>query len=118
MTDLSSEAKEKIDKLKKAYVGSFPEKTRELETLWQALQSNEYSEDNLIKLAASCHKLAGSSGSYEFSEISRAAHSVEMYCQNDFTSMDQKKAHIIELKHLYMRLVKLLGNTENLLGGA
>lgn len=118
MTELSSDAKEKIDKLKKAYVDSFPEKTRELDTLWQALQINEHSEDNLIKLAALCHKLAGSSGSYEFSKISRAAHSVERYCQNDFSSMDQKKAHIIELKYRYMRLVKLMENTEYLLGSA
>lgn len=118
MTDLSSDAKQKIDKLKKAYVDSFPEKIRELDKLWRALQSNEHSEYNLIKLAALCHKLAGSSGSYEFSEISRAAHSVELYCQNDFSSMDQKKAHIIELKHLYMSLVKLLENTEYLLGSA
>lgn len=110
MSDLSPEAKIKIDKLKKAYVESFPEKIRDLHALWHGVQTNEYLEDNLISFAAFCHKLAGSSGSYEFPEISRAAQAVEMSCQNDFLNMDLKKAHISELKQSYVNLVGLLEN--------
>lgn len=106
MPDLSTDAKRKIDQLKKAYIDSFPEKTKQLQILWQCMQSEGYSKNNLTELAAFCHKLAGSSGSYEFQEISRAAHSVEMSCHCDFSSMEQDKAELNELKQRYLDLVK------------
>jgi HPt (histidine-containing phosphotransfer) domain-containing protein len=108
MSDLSAEAKRKIDKLNKAYVGSFPEKRSQLQVLWKNLQRNEFSKVALMELAALCHKIAGSSGSYDYMDLSQAAHSVEEYCLNGFSNINKPETSIAELKTRYLKLIKLL----------
>jgi HPt (histidine-containing phosphotransfer) domain-containing protein len=112
MPDLSAEAKRKIDKLNKAYLDSFPEKRSELQVLWKNLQSNEYSKAALTELAAFCHKIAGSAGSYNYLDISQSAHSVEEYCHNGFSNIDLRKASVIELKTRYLNLAELLNSAK------
>jgi len=89
-------------------VESFPSKISELQTLWAPLQNETFSKDALIELAAFCHKIAGSSGSYEFLEISQAANSVEEYCHSGFSNTDQNAGEFMELHKRYQVLIELL----------
>ncbi len=108
MPELSVEAQKKVDKLKKAYLNSFPEKLNQLQLLWERTENKGYLEGDLNELAAFCHKLAGSSGSYGLLEISQAARSIEQYCHDGFSSVGLNKASIDELRALYINLVKRL----------
>ncbi len=108
MPDLSVDAKRKIAKLKKAYLDSFPDKIRQLQALWKSLEINKYSQASMSELAVFCHKLAGSSGSYELLEVSQAANLVEIYCNNHFSKLEENEACVIELNSRYLELVKVL----------
>ena len=66
--------------LKQAYITSFPEKIQQLEQCWQNIQSSQFSNNEIEVMRALSHKIAGSSGSYEFIEISHAANELEHLC--------------------------------------
>lgn len=90
MTELSAEAKQKVLALKQAYIDSLPEKIQQLEKYWQSIQSNQFKLNDIEQLRGYCHKIAGSSGSYELQEISHAAHRLEKLCVNEKLSDEVK----------------------------
>jgi len=111
MTDLSAEALQKVRELKKSYINSFPEKILHLESCWQKIEVDGYSIESLEALRKICHKIAGSSGSYEFFEISKMAAYIEEKCINmSEVEVDNLQTRQSELKGCYMSLVKLLKN--------
>ena len=83
MSELSSDAKQKVLELKRAYINSFPDKIQQLEICWKKIQSSQFAENELDELRAACHKIAGSSGSYELLDISHAAHELEKLCATE-----------------------------------
>lgn len=109
MSELSPEAMQKVHELKKSYINSFPEKILYLENCWQNIEAENYSADTLEVLRKTCHKIAGSSGSYEILEISQAAKIIEQLCLK--VKRDGLKVAINSqtgLKGHYVTLLKLL----------
>jgi len=79
MSELSAEAQRKILELTQVYIRSFPEKIAQLEASWIVLEREDFSSNSLAELNKICHKIAGSSGSYQLHEISSAAKAVEQF---------------------------------------
>ena len=73
MTELSAEAQTKLKGLRQDYLVSLPEKTKQLVTCWDSNDLNE--------LYIQCHKIAGSSASFELPDISFAAKTLERLCK-------------------------------------
>ena len=88
MPELSTKAKEKLLELKQEYVRSFPEKIEEINECWN--------KNNLDELRMQCHKIAGSSASFEFPDVSFAAKTLEALCK---TRSDNNRAKSIQVKH-------------------
>ena len=108
MSDLSADAQQKVFELKRAYIESFPEKVISLESCWRNLEATRFSAIQLENLRKACHKIAGSSGSYEMLEISQVAKIIEQLCSNggeDIVNNDKSRS---ELKAHFQMLVKLL----------
>ena len=107
MSELSAGAKQKVLELKLAYISSFPGKIKQLEECWQSILSSQFAESELGVMRAVCHKLAGSSGSYELLDISRAAHDLEQLCVNE-KSNSHEDAPELGIESSYHALMKLM----------
>ena len=81
MPELSADAKQKVLELKRAYISSFADKIMHLEECWENIQTSQFAQNNVDELRSACHKIAGSSGSYELLDISHAAHELEQLCK-------------------------------------
>ena len=79
MKDLKPLENDKFERIREIYVESFPEKIQTLRQCWADLNSaQEYSEP-LSQLRTEVHKIAGSSGSHEFSNIHELAKTTETH---------------------------------------
>ena len=87
MSDLSTKAKYKLEELKLEYIASLQNKIEALET---CLSNNELDE-----LRMKCHKIAGSSASFDFPDISFAARTLEALCK---TRLENNRADQIVIK--------------------
>ena len=83
MSELSADAKQKVLELKQAYVRSFPGKIQHLEECWLNIQASQFADNDVEAMRSICHKIAGSSGSYDLPEVSRAARELEQICLNE-----------------------------------
>ncbi len=88
MSGLSSEAKSKLEELKKEYILSLPDKVKALEANWSA--------NELEMLRMKCHKIAGSSASFDLPDISFAARTLEALCK---TRLEHNRADKIDIKN-------------------
>ncbi len=84
MSDLSTQAKQKLQELKQEYVKSFPEKSEEIKNYWV--------KNDLNELQLQCHKLAGSAASFEIPDVSFAAKTLEALCK---TRLENNRADSI-----------------------
>ena len=73
MAELSAEAKAKLFELKKDYAANMPKKAARLKICWQ--------KNDLDDLRKQSHKIAGSSSSFEFPDVSFAAKTLEALCR-------------------------------------
>ena len=87
MSRLSAEAKSKLEELKQEYILSLPNKVKALEAYWN---TNE-----LEQLRMKCHKIAGSSASFDLPDISFAARTLEALCK---TRLEHNRAVKINIK--------------------
>lgn len=111
MSELSADAKQKVLVLKRAYISSLPDKIQQLELCWQKQQSGQFAENDLDELRALCHKIAGSSGSYELLDISHAAHQLEQLCANEKQG-SRGAVTEMEIEGSFHALMKLLQQQE------
>lgn len=110
MSDLSANAQQKVLELTKAYIGSFPEKINQLEGCWQNIEESKFAEEGLTELRSACHKIAGSSGSYNLLDISNAAKAVEHMSISSHWQQAEKKNREQDLKAGFQSLIGLLQN--------
>ncbi|MGH1537276.1 MAG: Hpt domain-containing protein [Gammaproteobacteria bacterium] len=108
MPELSIEAQQKVLELKKAYIDSFPNKITQLNTYWKNLEANHFSEDELAELRKVCHKIAGSSASYELMDISLAAKELELTCSSNHLDQERLSNRKSSLESHFQILVNLL----------
>lgn len=111
MPELSVDAKQKVLELKRAYISSFEDKIKHLEECWKNIQTSEFTQNDLDELRSACHKIAGSSGSYELLDISHAAHELEQLCKVERsaeTSGSQQSDTKVSIKDGYHLLVGLM----------
>ncbi|MEM7400831.1 MAG: Hpt domain-containing protein [Pseudomonadota bacterium] len=87
MSDLSTEAKYKLEELKQEYVSSLKNKVEALEA---CMKNNDLDE-----LRMKCHKIAGSSASFDLPDISFAARTLEALCK---TRLENNQAGKIDIK--------------------
>ncbi len=92
MSELSADAKEKLLELKKDYVVNLPNKTAQLKLSWN--------NNDLDDLRMQCHKIAGSSASFGFPDISFAAKTMEALCKTRIEHNQQVIATLEEDKTL------------------
>lgn len=108
MTELSAEAQTKLKELRKDYLLSLPEKTTQLVNCWD--------DNDLKELNIQCHKIAGSSASFELPDISFAAKTLEQLCKtrlkNNLTSNFVLK-NDLTLVNAYQVLLEILSRHEN-----
>ena len=108
MPELSIEAQQKVIELKKVYINSFPNKIKQLELCWKNIKSSLFSQSELEALRVACHKIAGSSGSYELLEISHAANELEQLCSFENLADPIKSNAELEIETNYQLLVRLM----------
>lgn len=82
MTDPAAELQEKLRLLAVAYAMQLPDKIKQIEQLWEQLQSG-WSEENVQMLHRMVHGLTGSGKTFGFSQLSQVAHGLE----NDLKDM-------------------------------
>ncbi len=108
MTDLSTNAKRKLEELKQDYVYSLPEKMLSLEQCWK--------NDDLDGLRMLTHKIAGSAASFGLPEISFAARTLESLCKTRQENQREKITEIEQdktLKNSYTVLMKAFEKNTN-----
>lgn len=71
-----AELQEKLHLLTEAYISKLPEKTQDIETMWQQLQ-NEWNTESLQKLHRKLHGLVGSSKTFGFRTLSQTSSLLE-----------------------------------------
>ena len=108
MPELSVDAQKKVFELKKAYIESFPSKIKQLELCWLNIKSSLFAQSELEALRVACHKIAGSSGSYELLEISHAAFELEQLCSFEYLVNQSKVIAEFEIEKNYQSLVRLM----------
>jgi len=77
MKDLKPLDDDKFERIREIYVESFPEKIQTLRACWASLTSADDHAELLSDLRVEVHKIAGSSGSHEFSNIHTLAKTTE-----------------------------------------
>ncbi|NQV54754.1 MAG: Hpt domain-containing protein [Rhodospirillales bacterium] len=85
MKDNNTELAERLEELKKSYVSQLDERISALESAWEiAVHSATQTErvDGVRKLNELSHKLAGSAGTFGFSELSKVASKIESHSEN------------------------------------
>ena len=87
MSDLSPEAKSKLEVLRQEYILDLPVKVEVLEKCWNS--------NALETLRMECHKIAGSSASFGLPDISFAAKTLEALCK---TRIEHRRAAISNIK--------------------
>ncbi len=70
---------EQIEELKQSYAAHLPEKMQQLQSLEKSLDENLTNFEALKELYQLTHKLAGSSASFGFTELSERAYELEMF---------------------------------------
>ena len=73
---------DKFEELKKKYTGSFGQKQKDIKSAWD--------ENNFKELESLLHKLAGSSGSYEFLKLSQLCRQAMKFINYNI-EIDEKK---------------------------
>ena len=107
MPELSEDAKQKVLALKRAYIDSLPEKIQQLRECWQRIESSQFAHHDVVELRGHCHKIAGSSGSYELPEIARAAHDLELLCASEYKDGSDSDVRL-RIEGVFHTLVKRL----------
>ena len=90
---------DKFEQLKKHYISSFEQKKVDLDGAWQ--------EKDIGRLESLLHKLAGSSGSYEFNHLSQLCRQ-SMECINESFEIVDKEQFESYLKALFAELDKYI----------
>ncbi len=108
MSNLSSDAQQKITKLKKSYIASLPDKLKTLENDWVNIVNQSFKLSDIESLRTISHKLAGSAGSYELIEISKSARAVEKACNEYLQSKTNEKNGIKNLTASYKNLINVI----------
>ena len=82
---------DKFEQLKKRYIFSFEQKKTDLNSAWN--------ENNIRNLESLLHKLAGSSGSYEFNHLSQLCRQSLECINKDFEIVDTElfESHLMAL---------------------
>lgn len=78
---------DKFEQLKQKYVGSFGQKQKDLNNAWE--------EKNFEALEGLLHKLAGSSGSYEFQALSVLCRKAMEQIDSSFIVASQDKLEMV-----------------------
>ena len=109
MTELSSEAQTKLKELRQEYLLSLPDKTEQLIDCWE--------KNGLNELYIQCHKIAGSSASFELPDISFAAQTLEKLCKTRLENNQTSKFILkndLTLVNAYTVLLEILSRHENI----
>ena len=86
---------DKFEKIKQKYLASFSKKQKDLQQAWSNRDISEL--QNLL------HKLAGSSGSYGFKELSQLCHQAMTFTRKDFDENKSKELQDV-LQKIYMAM--------------
>lgn len=104
MNDLAS-VQDKLKKLKERYVKSLPEKIADICYEWDLCKTNR--DISSSDFASHLHKLAGSAGMYEFSELGEIARTLELITIN---AEDRLPDEIITEINTHLSQLKLMIN--------
>jgi HPt (histidine-containing phosphotransfer) domain-containing protein len=67
-----------LAELRKGYAKQLPEKVQRIETLCEAFFTQAWEQERCATACRSAHSLAGSSGTYGFGELGKAAKTLEL----------------------------------------
>ncbi len=84
MSELSTQAKLKLEELRLEYLESLPEKIHSIEASWE--------NNDLDELRMQTHKIAGSAASFGLPELSFAARTFEALCK---TRLDNNRVSAV-----------------------
>lgn len=99
----------RFEVLKSKYHRTLGAKLAELDACWHECHGSKYAESCLSKLSVLAHRLAGSSGSYGYRELSDAAATLDKHIRRYRGEFDDER--IEELNAVYHRLHITLSNT-------
>ena len=108
MSSLSSNASQKINQLKVAYIESLSDKLADINSSWLEITNENDVDIQLENLRVNCHKLAGSAGSYGLKEISNSARTLDKLCNEIKQSEIVDHAIADRLGPSYQSLVTLI----------
>ncbi|RUR04680.1 diguanylate cyclase [Legionella sp. km772] len=91
----------KLAALRQAYTEHLPEKIKEISQLWGDVKLN-FNKDNFYEFHRAVHSLAGSAGTYGYSQLSQACRDLDVYLQQlrDYSTLNaiqqSEIAHLVE----------------------
>lgn len=109
MTVPTPDSEQRLQALKGGYHRSLGTKLAQLSSCWEQCRDTQYADTYLSKLCLLAHRIAGSAGSYGYSELSSAAASLDRHLQNVGGELDTEG--IEKLNALYDKLHHVLSET-------
>lgn len=117
MSDHGTDTLDRLEVLKGNYRRSLGAKLRELEVRWEQCRQSRYDIDQLAKLSVWAHRIAGSAGSYGYTELSAAALTLDrcvQQCSEDRADLDRLEQLHILYQQLYEVLARAAPNADPL----
>ncbi|MDH3688997.1 MAG: Hpt domain-containing protein [Gammaproteobacteria bacterium] len=107
MSDHCPDTPYRLEALKSNYRRSLGAKLQELEVRWEQCRQSRYANDRLANLSVWAHRIAGSAGSYGYTELSAAALTLDR-CLQGWTQDRLDPDRLEQLHILYQQLYDVL----------